>query len=191
MPDNTDPAQDMVPVRVEVAPGKMALMNIPRKKVGKFGLMKVVIRGDGTPLIVWKSWHTKVKLTRDLPAKLGIDVHVETLRALVYAGIVDGVKFSPSLILIDLDSLAHHMEQATGAGARDYWTAERQDAYSQAWKAIHSATRGMTERARRPKPKPAPGTKPQRPLRVSPAKPLPAKPTRPDPNANQMDLFQL
>lgn len=178
--------QDMVAVRVEVSPGKVATMNLPRHKIGKFGLTKIILTADGTPQIVWKSWHTKVRITRDLPRQLGLPVDVETLRCLYNAGIVKGTKFSPAVTMIDLDSLAEHLEAASGEKAREYWAGWRSEAYGEAWKEKHLGQTNRPPRRHKASKKPAPP--PPQTRRATPAPPpAPKKP----PGPPHPELFHL
>ncbi|MES2707139.1 MAG: hypothetical protein V4726_11115 [Verrucomicrobiota bacterium] len=94
-------------------------MELPREAVGQYGLVKLVLLPDGTLKAIWKSWNATMRITRDLPRRLGLDVDFGTLHILVRSGIVRGSKFSPFTTLIDLDSLMTHIRRATGeAGPR-------------------------------------------------------------------------
>jgi len=173
-------AAELVNVRVQYAPGKFTNIDLPRESVGSFGYVKTVLMADGSVVPLWKTWSNTMKVGRDLPAKLGLDVHVDTIRCLIQAGIVTAGKFAPSTTLVNVDSLIRHLI-ATMKDSESYWTPERQAAYAQARKELHTA--GMTRRARR-------GKKRQPP----PPPPKPPKPPRPllpvtIPDDGQMDLF--
>ncbi len=197
-PDQNPPSPaapaDGVMVPVEISPGKTAMMKVPRNKVGVFGLMKVSVGQDGAASLKWKTWHTRVALTKKLPAQLGLPCHVDTLRCLVNAGIVKGERVTPGLTLIDLDSLVTHLEASSGPQAREYWDEERTRAYSMAWKEVHlgQTTRGMkqpwhTERSRQS----SVGSRQEKagPLELPPLPAPPVTVQRAVPPVNQPELF--
>jgi hypothetical protein len=141
-------AAELVNVRVQYAPGKFTDIDLPRESVGSYGYVKTVLMADGTVVPLWKTWSGTMKVGRDLPAKLGLDVHVDTIRCLIHAGIVKAGKFAPSCTLVDVDSLIKHLVAVMKDSAA-VWTDEKQLAYSEAWKELHGRSSGMTRRAKR------------------------------------------
>lgn len=182
-PDNipNPAAAELVNVRVQYAPGKFTNIDLPRESVGSFGYVKTVLMADGSVVPLWKTWSSTMKVGRDLPAKLGLDVHVDTIRCLIQAGIVKAGKFAPSCTLVDVDSLIRHLI-ACMKDSEAYWTLDLQAAYAQARKELHTA--GMTRRARR-------GGKKRQPPPPPPKPPKPPRPLLPVtiPDDGQMDLF--
>lgn len=177
---------ELVTVLAEVAPGQMAEMQVPREAIDRYGLVKMMRLKDGTVRPIMRTWSSMMRITRDLPRQLGLDMSVHTLHVLVRSGLVRGSKPAPSTTLIDVDSLMRHIQQTTGERARDYWTAERHRQYQEAYTAYHQRSDGMTTRqphARRQPP--AAGVEPPPPARV--ARPAP----RPRSVDSTPDLFDF
>lgn len=138
---------ETTPVRVELAPGREVVMRLPREAVGKWCLTRIMLDGEGRLRVHLPSISRTVKLTKDLPGRLGLDIDVMTLRTLVYAGFVASSRVSPLCTLVDLDSLMRHIEATRN---RDFWTPERVARYREAYQAIHHE--GMISRGAHARP---------------------------------------
>lgn len=143
--NNTPLPPPMVPIRVQVAPGEFTTIERPRDAVERYALVKLVLV-EGVPRFVLRTLSETVRITRDLPRKLKLDVDIGTLHVLVRSGMVRGCKLTPSSTMLDVHSLVEHINNTTGERAREFWTAEKRRAYREAYDSYHSE--GMTDRPR-------------------------------------------
>ena len=116
----------------ELAPGKRGSVKLPSEALTKFGFVKLK-RKDGGLFPVLKTWQGVVRLTDDLPEKLGIGMDSQTLRTLCYAGFVKSSRPTPFVTLIDIQSLLDHIEATTGEGAGEFWTEANRRRYARAY----------------------------------------------------------
>jgi hypothetical protein len=107
---------------VQIAPGTGTHTLIPRSSVPRYGVVRLLANQDGTFDTSLLTWGEMRRLTTDLPAKLGLDISYNTLKRLVFSGFVAGSRPAPNTILIDLGSLATHMEACADP---DFWTPSR------------------------------------------------------------------
>lgn len=117
----------------EVSPGKKVPLRLPREVLSTYGLVKLSSRPDGSQFPLLKTWSRHVRLTDDLPERLGLDIDHSTLRVLCYSGLVKCSRPTPFTTLIDMHSLLEHMEATEGENAAEFWTDARRLQYRQAY----------------------------------------------------------
>lgn len=126
-------APKFVVVECEIAPGKVIKTKVPRECLNSYGLVRLARQPDGRQMPELKTWQQWVRLTDDLPERLGLDMDSDTLRVLCYAGFVKASRPSPFVTLLDVQSLLDHLEATTGDNAATWWTEERRIQYRQAY----------------------------------------------------------
>lgn len=113
---------------VEIAPGEKTA-DLPRTAVPKYGFVHLMRQPDGSYTPVLQSWGEMIRMTSDLPHRIGLNTDYSTLRRLLIAGFIKYRHFSPGTILIDLQSLYEHMDACKDP---EFWTPERIKRYRQA-----------------------------------------------------------
>lgn len=115
---------------VEVAPGQWTAPAIDPADVPRFGIVRLMRQQDGSYLPILKHYSQYIKITEGLPEALGyIGLSYTTLYRLCHAGFIKSSKPSPLVILIDILSLADHVEAARDP---EFWTPERRRIWSDA-----------------------------------------------------------
>jgi len=115
---------------VEIAPGQWAVGNIHPDDVPRVGLVRLMRQVDGTYLPVLKLHSQYVRMTRDLGENVGLHgLSWKSLYRLIGAGFVESSRPTPNVILVDLVSLAAHVEAARDP---EFWTPQRRAIWSQA-----------------------------------------------------------
>jgi hypothetical protein len=115
---------------VEIAPGEWVPSGIHPDDVPRFGLVRMMRQPDGTYLPVLKTHTQYVRMHRGLPAALGFkDMSAQCLYRLMDGEFVQCSRPSPGVVMVDLGSLAGHIEAARDP---EFWTPERLDRWSKA-----------------------------------------------------------
>jgi hypothetical protein len=126
------PAAPFILARCEIAPGKHAVVKLPAAMLQTFGMVKLEKRPDGSFYPLLQTWEQEVRLTDDLPEKLGLDIDASTLRVLVYAGLIPGSRVTPFVTWINMQGLLDHIEATRGDLAAEFWRVKGGD-YSKAY----------------------------------------------------------
>jgi len=107
---------------IEIAPGQ----TLPRVELAQhvpaFGIVRMRRETNGqlTPLL--RTWEPEVRLTKDLPEQLGLELDYRTLSRLAASGSALLDKPAPRLTLISIPSLVAHMDECADP---EFWTPER------------------------------------------------------------------
>jgi hypothetical protein len=132
LPDPPD-APKYVMVDCEIAPGQTIRTKVPRECLTAYGLVRLNKQPNGNRVPDLKTWQQYVRLTDDLPSRLGLDIDSDTLRVLCYAGFVKASRPTPFVTLVDVQSLLDHIEATSGDNAAAWWTEERRIQYRTAY----------------------------------------------------------
>lgn len=115
---------------VEVAPNQWVPQGVHPDDVPRYALSWLMRQADGTYMPVLKVHGQYVRMSHELPAKLGLaGLHPRNLYRLVAAGFVASSRIAPNTILVDVLSLAQHIEAARDP---EYWTPMRRKQWSDA-----------------------------------------------------------
>jgi hypothetical protein len=121
---------------IEVAPGQWTAPAIEPDDVPRYGIVRMMRQTDGRYLPVLKHYGQYVRMSRDLPEQLGFrGLSSMTLYRLCSAGFVCSSKPGPGVILVDVLSLAEHIEAARDP---EFWTPERRKCWSDACASVQS-----------------------------------------------------
>lgn len=119
----------------EVAPGVFEPATIDPADVPRYGLVWLMRQSDGSYLPVLKHHALYVSMSHDLPVQLGLKgLSPKGLYRLIAAGFVACSRTTPGTILVDLGSLAAHIESARDP---EFWTPERRKRWKDACAEIH------------------------------------------------------
>lgn len=114
---------------IEIAPGE----TIPRpelaKHVPEFGIVRMQREANGQLTPMLRTWKPEVRLTKDLPGKLGLEMDYRTLLRLAIAGFIESRRPAPRLTLISIPSLVSHMDACRDP---EFWTPARITAWNAA-----------------------------------------------------------
>ncbi len=122
--------ETMATEMVQVAPGVWEPGVIDQRDVPRYGLVWMMRQADGSYLPVLKAHALYVSMSHDLPAQLGLKgLSFRGLYRLITAGFVVSTSPTPKNILVDLGSLAQHIENARDP---EFWTEERRRRWSNA-----------------------------------------------------------
>lgn len=122
-----------VVVDCEIAPGQKIKTKVPRECLTSFGMVRLNQQPGGHRVPDLRTWQRLVRLTDDLPARLGLDIDSDTLRVLCYAGFVQASRPTPFVTLVDVQSIMDHIDATSGDNAATWWTEERRIQYRQAY----------------------------------------------------------
>lgn len=115
---------------VEVAPGQWAAAEIHPDDVPRVGIVRLMRQGDGSYVPILKLSSQYVRMSRELGETVGLHgLSWKSLYRLIGAGFVASSKPTPNVILVDLVSLAAHVESARDP---EFWTPARRAQWSQA-----------------------------------------------------------
>lgn len=120
---------------VQIAPGQWAVGNIHPDDVHRYGLVRMMRQTDGRYIPVLKQYTQYIRVTRELPEQLGLKgLSPKTLYRIIAAGFVASSRPAPNVILVNLFSLAEHVENARDP---EFWTREKRKRWSDACAEIH------------------------------------------------------
>lgn len=114
---------------IPVAPGVSIEDARGKAHVPSLGVVNLVRQKDGSLIPMLRTWKPYVKLTVDLPEKLGLDLTYRTLRTLILAGFVDARAITPRQTLVNVGSLFAHFDAVRDP---EFWTPERVKAWEDA-----------------------------------------------------------
>lgn len=115
---------------VEAAPGVFVTPTVAPEDVPRYGICHLKRQPDGSYIPVLRQYGSMVRMGRDLLAKAGLEaLSLRTLYRLVAAGFVKHRRPAPNLILVDLGSLAQHLEDSADP---EFWTAARLEQFRRA-----------------------------------------------------------
>lgn len=118
-------------VRAELTPGRVAgAVEIPRDTIPRFGVVEILQARDGSVVPIIKNWGQKIRLTHDLPRRLGLDLSRSSLLRLMRADFIRYHQVTPGTILLDVASVAEHV--AATQNGQEFWTPERIRRYREA-----------------------------------------------------------
>lgn len=127
----------------QVAPGEYAAAEIHPDDVPRYGIVRLMRQADGTYVPVLRNHGQYIRISEDLPEKLGLKgIAFKTLYRLVAAGFVACSRPAPNVILVDVLSLSEHLQATRDT---EFWTPERRRIWSDA------CTEVQGNRAIRPK----------------------------------------
>lgn len=98
------------PIQSEIAPGKFTFDADPVLLPGIIVADLVPVGGD-LYRRVERRHERRLRLTEDLPAKLGLGCSYQTLYRLIYGGFVKGERISPRTMTFDLESYYEHRKR--------------------------------------------------------------------------------
>lgn len=131
------PLTDLVtgkPLKTEVrqiAPGTFEPCDTVPDDAPRYAMVRLMRQSDGSLLPVVKLFGQYRRLV-GLAEDLGIrDLSYRTLKRLVETGFVDSIRPSPSVVLVDMESLCKHIEATRDP---EFWTPRRRAQYSDSWK---------------------------------------------------------
>jgi hypothetical protein len=108
---------------VQAAPGQFVPVEISKDMVPRYGFVRMTPQPDGTYRAVLVHSAGFVRLGHDLPERLGITgMSFRTLLRLISGGFVACSRPAPRTYLVDLQSLANHLQASTDP---EFWTDER------------------------------------------------------------------
>ncbi len=114
---------------IPVAPGVTIEDARGKANCPSLGVVNLVRQKDGSLIPMLRTWKPWVKLTVDLPEKLGIELSYRTLRTLILAGFVDARAITPRQTLVNVGSLFAHFDNVRDP---EFWTPERVRAWEDA-----------------------------------------------------------
>lgn len=124
-------AADSARVRVEFMPGRVA--EVPPLEVAgvpKYVICRLAKQANGTYAMVPQTWHQMVRMTKKLHMELGLPCSYKTIYRLVKAGFVKGCLLTTNTLLLDLASLAEHLEKCeVSPEKKPFWTREREERF--------------------------------------------------------------
>jgi hypothetical protein len=136
---------------VEIAPGEWAPGPVDAMDVPRYGLVWLMRQTDGSYLPVLKMHSLYVSMSHELPSQLGLKgFPARSLYRLISAGFVASTCPTPANIMVDLGSLAQHIEAARDP---EFWTPERRARWSTA--IAESRRDGTNKRKKAPSEDPA------------------------------------
>ena len=119
--------------RAELRPGVVCEVTTADEAVPKYVLAKLTKRTDGTYFLGVMEWTQHVRMSVTLARDLGLPFDDNTLYRLIKAGFVAAAQPSPGCYMVDLASIARHIEATkVKPGEPPFWTEERRDAYRNA-----------------------------------------------------------
>jgi hypothetical protein len=122
--------REMATDLVEITPGVWEPGTVDPRDVPRYGLCWLMRQTDGSYLPIIKAHALYVSMSHDLPGQLGLKgLSSRSLYRLIAAGFVASTSPTPGTILIDLGSLATHIEAARDP---EFWTSERRKRWSDA-----------------------------------------------------------
>lgn len=119
-------------IEVEYAPGHVSRVQVSNGVVPRYVMCKLIQRPDGKWQPVPVDFSGTIRLTTDLPRKLGLDVTYYCLRRLVVAGFIKAYTLGSKMTLIDLESLNTHLQRTRTDLDNGFWTQERAALYREA-----------------------------------------------------------
>ena len=133
---NLATGQDAKTRLIEVAPGQWTAESIDPADVPRYGIVRMMRQPDGRYIPVLKHYGQFQRCTRELPEELGFrGLTYQTLYRLIAAGFVASSRPAPGVVLIDILSLAEHLEAARDS---EFWTAERRAIWRDACAAVQT-----------------------------------------------------
>lgn len=119
----------------QVSPGVYETLAVHPDDVPRFGLVWMMRQADGSYLPVLRTHSQLVAMSRELPGQLGLKgLSYRGLLRLIVAEFVGSCRATPGVIMVDLASLAAHLEAARDP---EFWTPERRKRFSDAIAEIH------------------------------------------------------
>ncbi|PTY03910.1 hypothetical protein DB346_02940 [Verrucomicrobia bacterium LW23] len=113
----------------ECAPGKF--VQVGHGQAPKIIICDVVGNNDGTCRMVPRNFEKFQSLTDELLEAMG-NVSRETLMRLIMGGFIEGIKVSPRVWLINLQSWFNHLDRC--AADPEFWNDKRVRHYNSSWK---------------------------------------------------------
>ncbi|HPA20935.1 MAG TPA: hypothetical protein PLU30_24515 [Verrucomicrobiae bacterium] len=109
------------------APGNTTTGELPREAIPRyvFGYMAREVDGRYVPVV--KHWSRLLRLSKKMVKGLGMGLTYDTLFRLVKTGFVKGHTVAPQTTLVDMLSLAEHLDNTRAD--LDFWTPERRQQY--------------------------------------------------------------
>lgn len=108
---------------VEAAPGVYVAPSVAPEDVPRYGICHLKRQADGSYIPVMKQFARHSRMAADLPERLGLEgLSTRTLYRLIAAGFIAHRRPAPNVILVDLASLAKHLEECADP---DFWTPRR------------------------------------------------------------------
>lgn len=121
---------------IEAAPGQWTAETVDPADVPRFGIVRMMRQPDGRYIPVLKHYGQYVRMSRELPESLGFrGLSSMTLYRLCAAGFVACSRPGPGVILVDILSLAEHIEAARDP---EFWTHARRQRWSDACASVQS-----------------------------------------------------
>ncbi len=115
----------------QLAPGKFEACEFIPDDAPRYGMVRLMRQTDGSLLPVLKLFGQYRRLA-GLATELGIrDLSQRTLDRLVETGFIQSIRPSPSVILVDMESLCQHLENTRDP---EFWTPRRRAQYRDSWK---------------------------------------------------------
>lgn len=139
-PETASPKKSSRRVQVEFMPGRVtevAAMEV--RGAPKYVICRLRLQPNGTYAMIPETWNQMARMTRELHAELGLPCSHQTIYKLVYAGFVRGHLLTHRTFLVDLASLAEHLQACeVGEGKEPFWTRARMERYRQACRRFRS-----------------------------------------------------
>jgi hypothetical protein len=119
----------------QVSPGVYEVGSIDPADVPRYGLVWMMRQPDGSYLPVLRTHSQLVAMSRELPGQLGLKgLSYRGLLRLIVAEFVGSCRATPGVIMVDLASLADHLDAARDP---EFWTPERRKRFSDAIAEVH------------------------------------------------------
>lgn len=108
---------------VEAAPGVFVAPTVAPEDVPRYGICKLMRQPDGSYIPVLKQYSPHVRMDSNALGNAGLNaLSRRTLYRLIAAGFVAHSRPAPNLIMVDLASLAEHLEKTKDP---EFWTSAR------------------------------------------------------------------
>lgn len=114
---------------IEIAPGVTLSRPQLAAATPEFGVVRMRREANGQLTPMLRTWKAEVKLTKDLPEQLGVEIDYRTMLRLAAAGFISTRRPSPRLTLVNIASLIEHMDACQDP---EFWTPARMKRWNDA-----------------------------------------------------------
>lgn len=110
---------------IRIAPDAKPTENLA-ERVPTIGVVRLARDPKGRLIPMLRTWKPEVRLTKDLPAQLGIEIDYRTLCRLISAGFIRARRPAPRLTLVSIESLIEHLDLCRDP---EFWEGENLERY--------------------------------------------------------------
>lgn len=123
---------------VEITPGHHVRIPIPDEEPARHYYAHLIRHGDGSWSVESISQDATVRMTHDMPKRLGLDIPRTTFYRMLRAQLIASYRVTPTRTLISLNSLLRFLRAVRVDPERPtYWTRERRLALDAAYGSLN------------------------------------------------------